>query len=215
MMVDLASTPPAVAVEKAAAALRDGGVVVVPTETVYGLAALPSVPGATRRLFELKGRTADVPIAVLCADATQALALADRPGPPVRQVAERYWPGPLTLVLRRRAGLGYELGEPASTVGVRCPDHPLVQALAAEVGPIATTSANRHGEPTPPDAAGVDAVFARAGGGVALVLDAGTCSGIPSTVIDATDDDPGRWRVLRQGALHVPYPPGTSAGDAD
>jgi L-threonylcarbamoyladenylate synthase len=184
-------------VARAAAALQAGEVVVLPTETVYGLAALPAVPGATARLFALKGRSADVPLAVLCADATQALALADRPDERVHQVAERYWPGPLTLVLRRRPGLGYELGEPADTIGVRCPDHALVQAVAREVGPIATTSANRHGEPTPETAAEVAAVF---GKGVALVLDGGPCTGVPSTVLDAVSE---QWKLLRRGEVSV------------
>jgi L-threonylcarbamoyladenylate synthase len=197
VVIDLRTTPLAVALDKAASALRAGGVVVVPTETVYGLAALPAVPGATRRVFELKGRSADVPLAVLCADAEQALSLAEAPSGQARRLAERYWPGPLTLVLRRRPGLGYELGEPATTIGLRCPDHAVVQALAAEVGPIATTSANRHGAPTPPDAAGVEALF---GDRVALVLDAGVCAGVPSTVVDATGPE---LRILRQGELTV------------
>lgn len=186
------------AVAAAAAALRDGRVVAVPTDTVYGIAALPTVAGATGRLFALKGRTADVPVAVLCADAEQALALADPAtlGEDVRRIAERLWPGPLTLVLPRRPGLGWELGRPAETVGVRCPDHALVRSLAAEVGPIATTSANRHGEPTPPTAAGV--AGALGGDGLALVLDGGPCGAPPSTVVDATGST---WRVLREGEI--------------
>jgi tRNA A37 threonylcarbamoyladenosine synthetase subunit TsaC/SUA5/YrdC len=136
MLVDAqANGGRAAAVEVAATALRDGLVVALPTDTVYGIGALPGVPGATDRLFALKGRSADVPIAVLCADAAQALALADEAevGEDVHRIAERLWPGPLTLVLRRRAGLDYQLGEPAGTVGVRCPDHGLVRALADEV----------------------------------------------------------------------------------
>jgi L-threonylcarbamoyladenylate synthase len=192
--------PPAPDVlSRAAATLKGGDVLVVPTETVYGLAALPTVPGATSRLFALKGRSANVPLAVLCVDVEQALALADEPGAEVRQIAERHWPGPLTLVLRRRAGLGYELGEPADTIGVRCPDHALVQALAREVGPIATTSANRHGEPTPEVAAEVAAHF---DDGVGLVLDGGRCQGTPSTVLDVTGAE---WKVLRQGEVSVHF----------
>jgi L-threonylcarbamoyladenylate synthase len=183
---------------RAAAALRGGGVVVLPTETVYGLGALPSVPGATARIFELKGRAADVPLAVLCADADQALALADEPSATVERMAKAFWPGPLTLVLRRRPGLGYELGEPAATVGVRCPDNDVVRALAAEVGPIAATSANLHGQPTPPTASEVAALF---GDGVAAIIDGGPCTGVPSTVVDATLDDPSSWTVLRPGAI--------------
>jgi tRNA threonylcarbamoyl adenosine modification protein (Sua5/YciO/YrdC/YwlC family) len=175
-------------------------VVVLPTETVYGMAALPAIPGATDQIFRLKGRAADVPLAVLCADADQALALADPDtlGEDVRRIAERLWPGPLTLVLPRRPGLGYELGEPATTVGLRCPDHPLVRAIAAEVGPIATTSANLHGEPTPATAEGIRAVFEVGRGGLALVIDGGECTGQPSTVVDGTGS---AWRVLRQGEL--------------
>jgi tRNA threonylcarbamoyl adenosine modification protein (Sua5/YciO/YrdC/YwlC family) len=190
-----ATAPDAVA--QAAAALTAGGAVALPTDTVYGLAVLPGVDGAVARLFALKGRAADVPVAVLCADADQALALADPAtvGDDVRRLAAGLWPGPLTLVLRRRPGLGWPLGEPATTVGVRCPAEPLVRALAAEVGPLATTSANRHGEPTAPDAPGVAEVF---GAGVALVIDGGPREGVASSVVDATGPE---WRMLRAGPL--------------
>jgi L-threonylcarbamoyladenylate synthase len=183
-------------VARAAALLRAGEAIVVPTDTVYGLAALPTVPGATDRVFALKGRAVDVPIAVLCRDADQALALADPAalGPDVGRIAARLWPGPLTLVLPRRPGLTLALGRPPTTVGLRCPDHDLVRALAGEVGPLATTSANRHGEPTPPTAAGVAAAL----GGVPLVVDGGMCQGAPSTVVDATGPS---WRVLREGTV--------------
>lgn len=189
--------PAAGVVARAAAVLRAGELVVLPTDTVYGLAACPAVAGATDRLFAAKGRGADVPVAVLCADAEQALGLADPAtlGADVRRIAARLWPGPLTLVLRRRPDLAYELGEPAATVGVRCPAEPLVRALASAVGPLATTSANRHGEPTPATAAGVAEHF---GPAVALVLDGGARSAPPSTVVDATG--PG-WRLLRAGSL--------------
>jgi L-threonylcarbamoyladenylate synthase len=191
--------PPCDAIAAAAEALRDGGVVVLPTDTVYGIAALPTVAGATDRLFAVKGRAADVPLAVLCTDAAQALGLADpaRVTNDVRRIAATLWPGPLTLVLPRRPGLGYALGEPDTTVGVRCPDHPLVRSLAAEVGPLATTSANRHGQPTPASAREVAAAL---GEGIALVLDGGPCGGTPSTVVDATTPE---WRLLREGALSL------------
>jgi L-threonylcarbamoyladenylate synthase len=185
------------AVALALDALRAGDVVALPTDTVYGLAALPTVPAATDRLFALKGRGAETPIAVLCADAAQAFGLAapDALTDDVRHIAERLWPGPLTLVLPRRPSLGYELGDPSDTVGVRCPDNGLVQAIAAAVGPIATTSANRHGEPTPPTAAGVAATF---GAGLALVLDGGPCEAPPSTVVAVTTTG---WQVLREGPI--------------
>jgi L-threonylcarbamoyladenylate synthase len=195
----VADEPDAEVVAQAAEALRAGRPVVLPTDTVYGLAALPTVEGATATLFRLKGRGHDTPVAVLCADADQALGLAapGAVGAEVRRIADRLWPGPLTVVLPRRPGLPYELGEPAETVGLRCPDHRLVRALAAAVGPLATTSANRHGEPTPSTAPEVAAVF---GPAVGLVLDGGPCAAPPSAVVDATGD---RWRVLREGPVDL------------
>ena len=185
-------------INEVVAALEAGGVVVLPTDTVYGLAARAADPAATARLFALKGRTADVPIAVLCADVAQALTLAEEPlDPAVVAVAQRWWPGPLTLVLRRRPGLDLQLGEPAATIGVRVPDHALVRAVAAAVGPLATTSANRHGAPTETTAAGAAEAL---GPGVGLVVDGGRLAGAPSTVMDATRIP---WAVLRQGALDV------------
>jgi L-threonylcarbamoyladenylate synthase len=185
------------AVALAIDALRGGEVVALPTDTVYGLAVLPTIAAATDRLFALKGRRTDTPIAVLCADAAQAFGLAapHAPTPEVRHIAGHLWPGPLTLVLPRRAGLGYELGEPADTVGVRCPDHALVRTIATAVGPIATTSANRHREPTAPTADGVAATF---GAGLALVLDGGRCEAPPSTVVAVTAAE---WKVLREGPI--------------
>jgi L-threonylcarbamoyladenylate synthase len=190
--------PPCDALAAAAESLRAGGVVVLPTDTVYGIAALPSVAGATDKLFALKARGAHVPVAVLCAEPSQALGLADTAlvTPEVRRIAATLWPGPLTLVLPRRPGLDYALGDPPTTVGLRCPDHPLVRSLAGDVGPLATTSANRHGHPTPHTAAEVVADLGA--DGLALVLDGGPCAGTPSTVVDATTPE---WRVLREGGL--------------
>jgi L-threonylcarbamoyladenylate synthase len=194
-MIDLAGDVTE-AVARIAAALTAGGVVVLPTETVYGLAALPRDQSATERLFELKGRSADVPVAVLCADAAQALELADPGvGPAMAAVADRWWPGPLTLVVPRRVGVHLYLGEPTTTIGLRVPDHDLVRAVAAAVGPIAATSANRHGEQTPTTAA---AVLAALGPGIALVVDGGELTASASTVIDATDHP---WTVLREGPI--------------
>ena len=184
---------------RAAAVLLAGGIVVLPTDTVYGLAANAADPAATRLLFERKGRGEDTPLAVLCADAEQAFSLA---GPAVaagaHDLARRHWPGPLTLVVPRRPGLDWALGTPAETVGVRCPDHDFVRSIARAVGPIATTSANRHGVPTPPDAADAAAGLI---GPVDLVIDGGTLAGTPSTVVDVTSD---RLRVLRAGTIEIP-----------
>ena len=175
-------------------ALRRGEVVGLPTDTVYGLAVIPSVAGAVDRLFVAKGRPASVPIAVLVSDAEAAQALSESALPSA--LVERHWPGPLTLVVRRRAVVDWDLGGNPHTIGVRCPDHALVRELCAAVGPLATTSANLHGNPSPTSAIGVAEEMAR--GPVALVLDGGECAGAPSTVVDVTGDAPV---ILREGAL--------------
>lgn len=184
------------AAQLAADVLRSGGVVLLATDTLYGIAALPADEAAVASLFALKGRGADVPVAVLCADAAQALALADPNDSALQAVADRWWPGPLTIVARRSAAAaGLHLGEPHDTIGLRVPDHDLVRAIAALVGPIATTSANRHGMPTPPSAAEAAASLLSE---VALVIDGGLLDNPASTVIDATASP---WRSLRTGAL--------------
>lgn len=170
--------------------------VVLPTDTVYGLVARAFDAAATARLFALKQRTEGVPLAVLCASADQALALAAEPDDPaVRAVARRWWPGPLTLVVSRHPGVVLHLGEPATTVGLRVPDHGLVRAVADQVGPVAATSANRHGEPVVATAAEARNVF---GDAVALIVDGGRLADRSSTVIDATTSP---WRLLRDGPI--------------
>lgn len=183
-------------VARIAEALEAGGVVLLPTDTVYGLAALPGDRAATDRLFALKGRASDAPLAVLCSDTDQAIALA---GPTSAQaltrVGRRWWPGPLTVVAQRRPGLHLHLGEPSTTVGLRVPAHDIVRAVAARVGPIAATSANRHGEPTPTTAS---EAAAQLGPDIALIVDGGLLSTTASTIIDATAET---WRVLRDGPI--------------
>lgn len=184
------------AVEQAVLVLRAGGTVVLPTDTVYGLAALPSVPGATGALLDLKGRSSEQPFAVLVADAGQARDLGELASPVVQRWMDEFWPGPLTLVLRRTAAaLPLALGGSAKTIGVRCPDHAFVRAVAAKVGPIATTSANRHGDPSPTTAAEAVASLL---GPVDLMVDGGPAGTVASTVVDATADPS---RILRRGAL--------------
>ncbi len=170
----------------------------LPTDTVYGIAALPSVSGATDRLFALKGRAGDHPLAVLVADVDQARRLVRWPEDGRVSELVEHWPGPLTVVLHRSsAARVLTLGGDRDTIGVRCPDHDLVRAIARRVGPIATTSANRSGEPTP-----VDATVAAGAllGSVDLIIDGGLAGTVASTVVDATVDP---WRVLRQGTLTV------------
>ena len=183
-------------VEQGVTALEAGLVVLLPTDTVYGIAALPTVPGATARLFGLKDRSAGQPLAVLVADVGQAMALIDAPSAAITRLMAECWPGPLTLVVRRAASArALELGGDPTTIGVRCPDHDLVRELASRVGPIATTSANRHGEPTPATAAAAAAALT---GPVAVLIDGGRLDGLASTVVDVSGDQP---RILRVGAI--------------
>lgn len=165
-------------------ALRAGAAVVVPTDTVYGVA---TVPAHQDLLLELKGRPDSVPIAVLVADAAQAALAAGLPLPAAGvTLAAAFWPGPLTLVVPVAGG---------GTLGVRCPNHDLLRAVAAAVGPVATTSANRHGEPTPATASEAAAALL---GPVAVVVDGGELVGTASTVVDVTGAEPV---VLREGDI--------------
>ena len=183
--------------DEAERALRSGEAVVVPTDTVYGLAAIADLPRATARLFTLKHRTERKALAVLVADVDQVQSLIAPVGPEVRALMARHWPGPLTLVLpRSSASRALDLGgDDDTTVGVRCPGHALMRALARRVGPLATTSANRSGQPTPTTAAEAAAAL---DGRVGFVLDGGRCDGVPSTVVDVTAVP---WRVLRVGPV--------------
>ena len=181
----------------AVAALRGGAVVAVPTDTVYGMAVDPRCHGATAALFALKGRPSTVELPVLVADLDAAAALAGPDGlsPPAAALASRFWPGPLTLVVGRAGDVDWELGGDGRTIGIRCPAHPVALRLCRTVGPLATTSANRHGEPPLTTAAAVAHEFGTA---VGAVVDGGTCDGRPSTVVDVTG---GTLRLLRDGAV--------------
>ena len=195
VLAALGSPPPEASVIAVLQALDDGQVVVIPTDTVYGLAVDPFRPSAADRLFALKRRprTVDLPLLVASADQVATVATG------VPQVAEllmaRFWPGPLTLVVPRRPDLEADLGDDEATVGVRCPDHPVPLTLCRRHGPLATTSANLHGEPTMTTAAEVGSAL---GDSVAVVLDGGPCEGEPSTVVDCTGEEP---KCLREGRI--------------
>ncbi|MDQ3679137.1 MAG: L-threonylcarbamoyladenylate synthase [Actinomycetota bacterium] len=183
------------AVRAAGRTLAAGQVVALPTDTVYGLAVDPFLTGATDLLFALKGRPREVHLPVLVADEEQALELTTGVPEIARRLMATFWPGALTLVLPRRRDLVADLGGDQTTVGVRCPAHPVPTAVCRLTGPLATTSANRHGEPPLPTATDVVATF---GDGVSLVLDGGRCTGLPSTVVDCTGRQP---ELLRRGRV--------------
>jgi tRNA threonylcarbamoyl adenosine modification protein (Sua5/YciO/YrdC/YwlC family) len=181
---------------EAAAAALDGRLIVIPTDTVYGIGTRAEDPAATAALFDAKGRPRDLAIAVLVPSSAAAREFGvfdDR----AAALAARFWPGPLTLVLARtEASRRWDLGTDARTIGLRVPHHPLALAVLAITGPLAVTSANRSGEATPRDCDGLARAFG-ARGAVYLCQDE-PLEGNPSTVADPTD---GRLRVLRAGSL--------------
>lgn len=183
------------AVAEAALVLVGGGLVAVPTETVYGLAALACDADAVARIFSVKGRPADNPLIVHVGSAAAAAGLAADWTPLAARLAQRWWPGSLTLVVEAAPGLAPGVTAGLTTVAVRVPGHAVARALAAR-GPFAAPSANSSGRPSPTTAAHV---MADLGTGVDLVLDAGPCRlGVESTVVDARGDDPV---VLRPGPI--------------
>ncbi len=182
---------------EAIALLRAGGIVAVPTDTVYGIAADMALPDAIERLFAAKQRPPEKAVAVLLADAAQADVLGIV-SPAAAALAQRFWPGGLTLVLpmRPEARLPRVLAGGAPTIGVRVPDHATPRALAAVLGPLPTTSANRSGEL---DARDAHEILERLGDSLAMVLDGGPVRGGPaSTVVDCTLEWPS---ILREGAI--------------
>lgn len=179
----------------AAAALRRGAVVGLPTDTVYGLAADPFSREGVALLFSLKGRPAIKPIPILAASVEQAAGVGIVEGP-ARAAAARHWPGALTAVVPRAPGLPDWIGDPGrDSVGIRVPAHPTALALLAEAGPLAVTSANLTGRPPALDETGARAIFAD---GVAVYLPGRGGGGDPSTVVDFTGRAP---RVLRAGPV--------------
>ncbi len=175
----------------AVAELRAGRPVIVPTDTVYGVAAPADDADAVAQLFRLKGRPGDVAIAVLVADAAQAEAYV-RFHACDRALAHAFWPGPLTLVCERRAALA--VGAADGTLGVRCPDSAFLRHLASAAGPLATTSANRHGERPATSAEGAVRAL---GDESLLVVDGGAAAGVASTVVRSHPE----LVVLRDGPV--------------
>jgi L-threonylcarbamoyladenylate synthase len=180
------------------AALADGGVVAIPTDTVYGLAARLDRPEAIASIFALKGRPGDVALPVLIGKYKQIHEIAAEWPDEVARLAARFWPGPLTVVVRALEGIGPLLGASDDTVGVRQPKHSLVRALCRDIGPLAVTSANQHGEPPCTTAQDVVDAFANTPAELRLVVDGGRCDGAPSTVLNGTVSPPV---CLRDGAI--------------
>jgi len=175
--------------------LEGHGVVALPTDTVYGLGACASDLVACDRIFSLKGRPDGLALPVLVCDATQAQSLVKTWDSTSDALARTFWPGALTIVVARAPGVLLGIGGDETTIGLRCPDHGIVRELCRRVGPLAMTSANRHGEAPSTSAAAVREAF---GEGIPFVLDGGTCDGRPSTVVAL---DAKSAYLIRAGAI--------------
>ncbi len=182
--------------DAAVAAVGRGQLVVLPTDTVYGIGADAFSASGVAALLEAKGRGRDMPVPVLVPSARTLDGLAKDVGDVGRALVEAFWPGGLTLVCRQQPTLAWDLGDTDGTVALRMPLHPVALELLTRVGPMAVSSANRMGMPP---AVTVDEAFAQLGEQVEVYLDGGTCEqALPSTIIDVTGALP---RVLRQGAI--------------
>jgi len=184
-------------IARAVALLRAGELVAFPTETVYGLGANAANPAAVAKIFAAKGRPADHPLIVHVADATQLDRWAIDIPAAATQLAAAFWPGPLTLILKRHPGVPNAVTGGQDTIGLRVPNHPLALQLLSEFGGgLAAPSANRFGRISPTTAAHVGDEL---GDRVSLILDGGPCAvGIESTIVDLSGDAP---RVLRPGMI--------------
>ena len=185
-------------VAAAALAVQRGQLVVLPTDTVYGIGADAFDADAVRRLLAAKGRGREMPPPVLVSAATTLDALAVGVPSYARALMEALWPGPLTLVCRQQPSLHWDLGDTRGTVAVRMPDHEDALELLARTGPLAVSSANRTGMPAATDA---DAAEQMLGKSVAVLIDGGPTPGsTPSTIVDVTGS---KGRVLRLGAVDL------------
>jgi len=183
---------------EAAASLRKGDLAVIPTDTVYGLAADAFSPPAVVGLLAAKGRDRQMPPPVLVGTVRAAIALVEGLDESGKDLIDEFWPGALTLVLRANRSLLWDLGDTKGTVAVRMPLHELALELLKETGPLAVSSANRSGSPPATTAADAEAQLGEA---VAVYLDGGPCAGdVPSTIVDLTGPVP---KLLRAGAISV------------
>lgn len=184
-------------IDAAVSALRDGLLVGLPTETVYGLAADATNDRALRRIFEVKGRPVDHPLILHIADRNDLPGIADGVSEACRVLIEHGWPGPLTVVVRARATVSRVATGGQDTVAVRVPGHPVAREIIRRLGrPVAAPSANRFGHVSPTTA---DHVVSDLGSDVAVVVDGGACAvGLESTIVDCTQESP---RILRPGAV--------------
>lgn len=188
------------ALDEAVHALGRGGLVVLPTDTVYGIGAEAFDADAVAALLEAKGRGRQMPPPVLVPGVPTLAGLCSDVPEAARALVEAFWPGGLTVILRSQPSLTWDLGETRGTVAVRMPDHPAALALLTRTGPLAVSSANRTGQPAALTAAEAQAQL---GDAVAVYLDGGPApGGVASSIVDATDPDRG-LRLVRPGAIGI------------
>ncbi|MBF0688804.1 MAG: threonylcarbamoyl-AMP synthase [Cellulomonas sp.] len=186
------------AIDEAVNAVGRGELVVLPTDTVYGIGADAFDPRAVQRLLDAKGRGRQMPPPVLIPDVRTLDGLATDVPDTVRALAEAFWPGGLTVILRAQPSLAWDLGETHGTVALRMPDHPAALALLRRTGPLAVSSANLTGRPA---ATTATEAYDQLGDRVAVLLDAGAApGGVASTIVDATGP---ALRVVRLGAIDL------------
>lgn len=181
-------------------AIGRGDLVVLPTDTVYGLAADAFNPLAVQKLIDAKGRTRQSPPPVLIPGIPTLDALAESVPDEVRQLVKAYWPGGLTVILPAQSSLAWDLGETRGTVALRMPANRIALELLSETGPLAVSSANRTGEPAATTVAGAEAML---GAAVSVYLDGGPGGTLASTIVDATGLGlpEGKLRIVRDGAI--------------
>ncbi len=182
--------------QHAVAAIGRGDLVVLPTDTVYGIGADAFRPSAVDALLAAKGRGRDMPVPVLVSSAAMLEGVVDQLPGVARELVDAFWPGALTLVLRHTVHLSWDLGDTQGTVAVRMPLHPLALDLITQTGPLAVSSANRSGAPA---ATTADDARAQLGDTVEVYLDGGACPApVPSSIVDVTGAVP---HLLREGAV--------------
>lgn len=195
MHTEILSTEHPSAIHHAVDVLKHGGLVAFPTDTVYGLAATPFEAEKVEQLYTAKGRSNEKAIAILVGETSQLSLIAINMEKEAKILAERFWPGPLTLITTRNPALPQNLS-PQATIGIRMPNHPVALGILRHIGPLAVTSANRSGQA---NAVTAKEVLKQLKDRIHLILDGGTTpGGVPSTVVDCTGK---QLAILREGPV--------------
>lgn len=193
------SQPSVKLIEEVVEVIKRGGVVIYPTETLYGIGANPFCPEAVQRVYDMKGRDEDKPIPFLIKDLKMLTALVEEVPPMGRDLITRYWPGPLTLIFRANDGLPYPLKGNDGKIGLRISSHPIAKMILETMDtPLTSTSANPSGTG---DLTDTQTIYQCFGHQVDLIIDGGQVTGLGSTVVDLTQIPP---KIVREGMIGKP-----------